>query len=477
MPRRSPQLLSALMAATLMALVAAAFITGCTSDDSNIVGVDLGTVELDTLMREIVVENLVHLGQLEVYDPSEPLDAANVLYLGEEYGDASSILVNYDFSILEHPDSMAVAEALTADNVTKVELRVITLQWYAPNHGAGVDEDEDGEDDVEEDEELRDYDGAFKVFDVHLLDAPFDTLSVPREEPSFDPTPVSVAVEIPDPELRLRGGELSIELDKDMVMQWVTDRAQVGLIIREGVGSEPGLQGFASKEMTFGGSTLPTLSATTTLGVGLRIRFENSPDTRDWYIQEAEADASTWHQVTESPLDAAQGIEVRGHLRSYPVLNFDPGVMPEGIRINLAQLVLHADPSQTYGPDNYLTISEFPLSMAPDGTRTSVILDDIEGAAELIGGGTVKPEHASDHVVRLNVTTALQRYINELQDESLGFLISRGEGFFSGFVASPGPGFWASRWSFYGTDADPDLRPRLEIVYTRVDNLSDGEVQ
>ena len=45
---------------------------------------------VDSLLQELVVEDLVHLGQLEINDPDDPLDEADVLYLGERAGDASS---------------------------------------------------------------------------------------------------------------------------------------------------------------------------------------------------------------------------------------------------------------------------------------------------------------------------------------------------------------------------------------------------
>lgn len=468
MPRRSPQLVSACLTATLMILVAIALVAGCGSDESNLVGAGLGTAELDTLMRELVVTDLVHMGQLEVYDPDDPLDNRDVLFLGEGYGESSSIVLNYDFSVLDDPDLAMDAAALTRDNVAFAELRVYPVLWYWPNHGADIDTV-----DVDTDEELRDYAGALKIFDVFRLEAPFDTLSVPGPEPVYDPDPVSVDVgTVPEP----FASEQGIRLDLDTVMGWVENRERVGLIIREGEGSQPGLQGYASREMLFGGSTLNTLAASTAVGVSLRIKYEDEPDTSQFYVQLPVADASTWHQVGETSLDPAAGIEVRGHRRSYPVLNFDPGVMPEGIRINLAQVVLTADTNLTYGPTNNLVVSEFPLAMAPDGTRTAVNLDDIREFADVIGGGTVKPEHATEHTVKLNVTSAIQRYINDLQDESMGFLVSRGESFMSGYVESPNPGFFAANWSFYGMDAPEDLRPRLEILYTRVDNLSDGEV-
>ncbi len=460
--RRPAALLGGLSALVLLVGLAA-----CTSDESNPVGAGLGTAGLDTLMRELVVDDLVHLGQLEVTDPAKPLDQADVLYLGERAGDRSSILANFDFSSLSHPDSSALVALLNDDNVDAVDLKLIHLLWYEPEHAGLADA---------EDESYRPWAGAAKVFDVHVLSAPFDTLRYPDAEPEYSVSRVSL-FDTPQG----RNGSVLIPLDPAVVLQWVRDRARVGIIIREGAGSEPGLVGYASKEMSFGGSTLDQENVGTGLGPVLIFGMNQVPD--DWpsgrqnYVHLPAADISTWHELQDTPVDPADGIEVRGHVRSYPVIRFEPGVLPESIRINLAQVVLHVDTSRTHGPPNILTVSEFALDQAPDGTRTRVILDDIEDEVELIGGGRVEPENVVDTVVRLNVTTALQRYVNGLQDQDAGFLIANGERFFSGFVSSPGPGFYFSRWAFHGTSAAEDLRPRLEILYTRVNELTDGEVR
>jgi hypothetical protein len=460
MRRRSASLLIWLTAAGLLVGLGA-----CTSDESNPVGAGLGQVAVDSLMRELVIDDLVHLGQLDITDPADPLDEADVLYLGERQGDASSILVNYDFSFLSHPDSAALVELLTDENVDLAEIKFIILNWYGPDHDLSQEEASD----------LREWNGALKNYDVHLLDAPFDTLSYPGFEPSFAPDTLETE------SASAVAGEFYLRIGKERVVQWIQDRARVGLIIREGAGSEPGLLGFTSKENLFPASTLPLESEGTNLGPALRLRLNttpaNWPNDGQFLVIPPAADVSTWHQLTETSLDASDRIELRGHLRSYPVIRFDPAVLEPGLRINYAEVVLQVDTLNTTGPIGTLTISEFPLDMAPDATRTGVILDDIDPAAELVGGGVVAPEHATEHELRLNVTTSLQRYINGVQDENTGYLIALGERFFRGFVDSPGPSFYYRRWSFYGTGAGPDLRPRLEILYTRVDDLVDGEAR
>ncbi|MEZ4389192.1 MAG: hypothetical protein R3D98_16725, partial [Candidatus Krumholzibacteriia bacterium] len=135
-------------------LAVVAILGSCTSEDSNPIGAGLGTAHLDTLMQELVVDDLVHLGQLEVDNPVAPLDQANVLYLGARSGDASSILANFDFANLAHPDSAGLVALLTSDNVRTVKLKLLQLRWYLPDHDGLAGDDAD----------LRPWNGARKVF-------------------------------------------------------------------------------------------------------------------------------------------------------------------------------------------------------------------------------------------------------------------------------------------------------------------------
>jgi hypothetical protein len=468
MPRRLPR---AAWPAITTCLVIAGLSAGggCSSDTANPVGAGLGTTGVDSLMQELVVDDLVHLGQLRVENPADPLDEADVLYVGERASDASSILLNFDFSVYDHPDSAAVDSLLTSDNVESVKLKLIALEWYNPRHGAPDTSDVN--------EELQPYPGLNKVLDVHVLEAPFDTLVYPAPEPARE-----AALLGSYDEDFLISDDLIIDLPVERVVSWIRERARVGLIVREAAGSDAGLLGLASKEMSFAGSTLSTESqaAGTTVGPALLLELAETPDHWEGAtnaVLEAAADVSTWHQLDTTPVDPADGIEVRGHLRSYPVVRFDLTAVPRNVRVNLAEIVLHVDTASTHGPANNLTVSEFPRDEAPDGERTRVILTDLRDAVDLVSGGAVQPEHISDHTLRLNVTNSLQRWVNDVQEEDVGFLIALGETFFPGYVSSPGPSFWALKWRFFGTEADPDLRPRLQILYTRVDELSDEEVR
>ena len=91
------------------------------------------------------------------------------------------------------------------------------------------------------------------------------------------------------------------------------------------------------------------------------------------------------------------------------------------------------------------------------------------------GNGRWEPEHKSEHELRLNVTSSVQRFVNGAYEGDRGFVICAGEYFFPGFNSNPDPDFWFTKWIFFGTDADADLRPRLEISYTRDSELDPPE--
>lgn len=466
---------------TLLSVLAATVVGGgCSSESSNLVGAGLGSAVIDTVLKELVVEELVHFGQLDVIDPDEPLDEAEVLYIGSRDGDVSSILANYDFSVFDHPDSAYLVPFITASNVATVDLKLITLEWYDAYHGDDPDDDDGAHSD------LWPWEGAEKHIEVKPLHAPFDTLRFPADElpDAYDPIGTSEAV---------LGGESYIDLAESQVIQWFVDRAEVGLLLQEepNGGSDPGLIGFAGRDMAHGGSALPPLSQTaeTTLGPALRIKLMTTPESwvsdREYLIIPPSADVSTWHQLHSVPSDGVENIVIRSHLRSYPVLQFDLSGLPEGARINQAEIVLHLDQTtaadglpRTHGPIAQLVSASVDNEIVANGQRLTLTLDDLGGASRLVGGGAVQPELMDQDFVGISVTSELQRYVNGATDNDFAFLLAEGERIFPGYISNPGPGFWFGKMVFHGTSAtDATLRPRLEILYTAIDAAIEPEVR
>jgi len=445
--------------------------SGCTSEDPSPVGANLVESEIDSALVALTASAVTSYGVLDVMDPDVPLDAAEVLYLGESGGNASSILASYDFTVLDHPDSAYLAPYLTVDNITSADVVLYLLSWYEPYRG----NDPPDPDDEDYEPVVETWLGARKYYEVHALTAPLDTLTYPAPEPAFDPALLNDGA----PELAPANGPIFVDLAADVIADYVAGRRPLSLIIREGAGSQPGLLGFASKEMVHGGSTLPQLNAQVVLGPALRLRLSQTPDEWASDRQTIEigprADVSTWHQLAAPPSDPAEGIVVRTHLRSYPVVQFDLASLPADVRINRAHLVVANDTTRSFGHRTVLTCSELPVEFAPPG-RTTVGLDDIEPEIYfLTGNGTWEPEHLTQHELRFDVTQSVQRYVNDAYAGERGFLLAAGEYFFPGFNSDPDPDFWFTRWVFHGTAAAPELQPRLEISYTRLDELSDEE--
>ncbi len=331
------------LAALLLALALGA---GCTSDSPNGVGQGLADIALDSVLVPLTLWTPTSYGALDVTNEDLPLDETEVLYLGRDDDDASSILVTFDFSDL--PNDLWTEEFLQAGNIVSVRLQLQMLTWYFPNHDAGIP-----------DLPLpsRYWPGAQKYYDVHVLDAPLDTLSYPGPEPSYSPFFVNASSE-----LEGASGPIFIDLSVEVVAEWLAGGEPVSLIVREGGGSEPGLLGFSSKEMTHGGSTLPPLRPDASLGPTLIIDTtefpEVLPDSLSNLVVRPVADVSTWHEVEAAPADVADGLLFRTHLRSYPALGFDLSRLPPNVRVNRAELTLVTDTTRTTGPSHVMVASE-----------------------------------------------------------------------------------------------------------------------
>jgi hypothetical protein len=466
------------LAALVLALVIG---TGCTSDPPNGVGRGLTDIGLDSTLVELTLWEPTSYGVLDVTNGAKPLDENEVLYLGSDGGlgqddtNASSILVTFDFSTL--PDDLWTQELLQASNIVSVQLQLQMLKWYFPNHGARPPDPPDPSD-PSDPQPPRFWSGARKFYDVHLLDVPLDTLSYPGPEPSYinEPRPVHVV----QPELEAADGPVFVDLEVGVVAGWLAAGERVSLIVREGAGSEPGLLGFASKEMAHGGSTLPALRPDASLGPTLIIDTtlypDALPDSLSNLVVRPVADVSTWHVVEAPPATIAEGLLFRTHLRSYPAVGFNLSALPPNVRINRAELTLVTDTTRTAGPAHVLVASEVRTDFVPTGV-TSVALADIEPEVFVVDGRTgLDPSDDASDIIAINVTSSVQRFLNDAYVGSRVFLLTEGESFMTGFRTNPSPDFWFRRRFFYGT-ADPDSakRPRLKVIYSRENELVEAQ--
>lgn len=457
-PRR---LVALTLPAILAAALAASLVIGCSSDDPNVVGVGIPGVTLDTAFVALDVHQVDHYGVLDVTDSALPLDEYETLYLGSDHQDASSIVFIYDFS--RFPNSVWASQYLQASNFTRVSLQLSMLLWYEPLHGLSADSTDS-----------RPYLGSSKRYEVHQLDAPFDTLSFPGPEPAYQSQILNT-----DYNVSYSDGPIQLDIPPQVAAGWLASGQRIGFIIREGAGSQAGLVGFSSKEMKHGGSTLPLEHSEHELGPTLIFETIDYPpalpDTAHNLIVEPVSDVSTWYQVQTPPTNIDDGIIFRTQLRSYPVLSFDLSTLPADVRINRAEIFLTSDTTRTIGPSHTIVAAEIPPDFAPAGI-TNVTLADIAPQVTVISGRTgLDPADTNSDIVNLNVTSSVQRRINGAYTGERAFLLAGAESMFPSFVTSIKPDFWFVRRVFYGAAADSALRPRMRVIYSRDDGITGGQ--
>ena len=118
--------------------LALALLGGCNSDTPNGVGADLAGTVIDTTLCALTEDRVTDYGVLDIAEAGSPLDQDEVLYLGTTAWTPARSVANYDFSVLDHPDSASCLPYLTADNIVSVKLILIMLTWYSPGHGDTV---------------------------------------------------------------------------------------------------------------------------------------------------------------------------------------------------------------------------------------------------------------------------------------------------------------------------------------------------
>ena len=467
--RRSAGPLYALIYLLVMLVLALA--GGCTSDEANLVGTSLLTAQMDTLLRPLEIRAIDRFSFLSVINEDEPFAEKDVLYVGHgtlnpDTGiplEQSSILVNYDFS--QVADTVYTEEYLQASNIKKMTLRLHLLVYYGFPDTVG------------------DY---YKYYDVFQLNEPFDPTDYPGPVPPY----ISELLNIPEKESA--SGIMLLDFNSTVYTkftEWVANGETVGMVMRERIDSNPtSLWGFSSREMSRAASALDLLHEETVLGPAIILELFEAPPNADWEGAEflvipPLADISTFDVLPEQPADASHSFMLRSHLRSYPSLYFDLSKLPPNVFINRAVIGVTNDTTLATGPvwrDQASTIipyesivaSELDLNLAPVGGDTTTVDELGSELWQISGIGLVNPQ--SHALVEINVTSSVQRYINQVYTGDRTFQLTAGESFTSGFYnAIFPPGFFYARYQFHGTD-DPDTsrHPYLRITYTRNDELS-----
>ena len=300
-----------LPAATLALLAVLA--GGCSSDLPNELGDDLATLDVDSVLVPLDVRLLDRYSAIALTDAAVPLSTQQVLYLGEQQGNRSSILVNFDF------DSTAVfnedfpEELYTAENIQTVKLSLTKLAFY----GKATDS---GDTTSQGTPVVRLY------YRIYALDAPFDSTAYPGPVPAHDLTDLNSDY------LLEQGNEPLIPLRKSDFLEWIATGGKRGFLIQAGAESDSGLVGFAARDLRRY-SELPPVAVGTVPGPNFVVNFASEEVNR---LIPSVADISTFDQVPPPPADPADGLLLRTCLRQVPALLFDLTKLPPDVYINRA---------------------------------------------------------------------------------------------------------------------------------------------
>jgi hypothetical protein len=272
------------------------------------------------------------------------------------------------------------------------------------------------------------------------------------------------------------GGRIFLHLTAEQFVTWFLQGETVGLIIREGerTGSQPGLIGFASGELT-SYDLIDRELVGTTVGVTIQVEFnENVPEELRFLSMKAVADVSSLNALDAAPASIADGMMVRTYVRSYPLLLFDFSALPANVQINRARLLVANDKARAYGPSaEGLVVGELDTNLVSGPAPELTLAQVAQNVFVVTGQNSLVPEQAGP--MAFNVTESVQRYVNTAYEGTRGFLLFAGESFTPYQQSlSITPSTVLQRFWLQGSDAAVDsLRPQLRISYTRVNAITE----
>jgi hypothetical protein len=352
--------------------------------------------------------------------------ATESLYLGSDGQTRSEILVNFDFTNFDpdQPDSL-----FTVENIRNVYLSLTRLNPYTQGF------------EWSEGDTASNSEAIGIAYQVLQLESPFD--------PAAFTTPPGPVLPRGSSLLNLDFQEVNdadeprIRLYPEDIVAWIESRATVGLVIAAGTGSDAGLVGFGSRELTHF-NEVPPLNSGTIVAPNLIVQFQDR-SIPSALIPPAQ-DTSTFEQIAALPPATAV---IRTGIRSYPVFTFDMSSIPEGACVINMDFTLNftAEPDVPWAEDpgyfSYVDTTRIDPSVWTAGA-----IDDESLRTTLT---RLNPGSYDSNYGKLPVVMPV---IFHPVDPTLGFWPS-GSRFRSDI--------YFSQATFFGPGASAELRPRLTI--------------
>ena len=399
----------------LLLLSASLTLGGCSEDYYG----ELRCTGIDTL----VVHPRAEIQHITVIDNEAGMAGMESLYLGSSGGTRSDFLLEYDFSTFaeDHPDFPD--SLIDPDHIRSVALR---LQWLPDAHAG------------------RDTLTSLGVnFEVRALAGGFeeqDYLTAPGPAAPLDGPLLNGDTTDPDYE-----NWLYLDLAEGDLVDWVTQRNPVAMVVTAGAGSESGLVAFASLEKPhYGYSFAPTIV----------VRFQDY-SVRELLITPAH-DTSTFDQVADLPPDM---IHLQTGLQSYPVLTFDiPPLPAESSNYVMYGFDLFADHIDTFWSGSCLELLQLGSGVAEDPADPVLAADLAAAATSLLricpgGEAGDDPDHFR--------SSEYPRW--KPAPPSVTRLLITFSGAFPGYWRS-GAGIYLTQSTFFGPNATAELRPVLLVL-------------
>lgn len=468
MPANRSVLKAAVLTA-LLALPAALWLGGCSSDEPNRVGSGLVDPVLTDVLHTVSVTSITDYGIAQVTDAAIPVHRQKVLYMGSQNGVESRILVNYDFSNIftdKYPESL-----FTADNIKSVKLSLTKLSHYSGLRRVIADGD-------------TTYVPSGQPLDLYYVvqqaGAPLDsTLYVGYPGPAPSLTGPAINSDFLEPNQSI---EPLLRLYEQDFLDWLEAGQTVGLSVSLGANSDPGLIGYAARELLLY-TELDNVKVGTVVAPNLVIEFEDSTILN--FLLKPVADSSTFEQVAALPADRAAlddpaaRMVLRTCLRSYPMFDFDFATanLPKDALINRAVLRLTNDnDSETtpgFGNAESIIVAEIDSTKLA-GSPVTMTPTELAAASYLITRQD-SLEPASARHLSFDVTAIVQRLVNGVYANPRGILLAPGEDVFSSSDGSSvDPDFYFDEFRFFGPAAADSLRPTLLITYSRHEERMGG---